>query len=341
MNNLPILPTTVVGSHAKPGWWHKCKDALAKGDWGSEDLEELLRDAVDIAILDQIRAGLDIITDGESRRLDGYVDSFYEAISGIKPRPTTRLEGPWGYDQQTRYEAQDKISVPNGLGIVDEFRYLATNTTKPTKVTCAGPLTFGSRIHPSDKYDSSLSLASEFAQVINAELKELVSAGATFIQIDEPARGNISGKSMAMLFNQATDGVDAKLAYHICFGNRFGHARFKRDYREYFPGALDARADQFVLEFANREMAEIDLWKEWKDQRELGIGLIDVKSFYPETASDVAKRIRTALKFVQVEKAYINPDCGFGWSPRYIAMAKLKAMVDGTKIVRDELNGFK
>ena len=341
MTNLPILPTTVVGSHAKPGWWHKCKDAFSKGEWGSEDLEELLSDAVDMAILDQMRAGLDIITDGESRRLDGYVDSFYDAISGIKSRPITRLAGPWGYDQQTRYEAQDKISVPNGLGIVDEFRYLAKNTSKPTKVTCAGPLTFGSRVHPSDKYDSSLSVASEFAQVINAELKELVSAGATFIQIDEPARGNISGKSMALLFNQATDGVHAKLAYHICFGNRFGHARFKRDYKEYFPGALNARADQFVLEFANREMAEIDLWKEWKDERELGIGLIDVKSFYPETASDVAKRIRTALKFVQVEKAYINPDCGFGWSPRYIAMAKLKAMVDGTKLVRDELNGFK
>ena len=78
MSDLPILPTTVVGSHGKPGWWHACKDLHEQGDWGPYDLEELLSDAVDIAILDQERAGVDIITDGEARRLDGYVDGYYE-----------------------------------------------------------------------------------------------------------------------------------------------------------------------------------------------------------------------------------------------------------------------
>ena len=341
MNKLPLLPTTVVGSHAKPSWWHQCKGLIDTGEWGSQDLSELLDDAVDIAILDQERAGLDIITDGESRRLDGYVDGYYAIIEGIQATEPKRKAGPWGYDQQTRYKATAPIKAPAGLGIVGEYTYLVSKTSLHTKATCAGPLTFGSRIHPANIYKDTVSVAEEFAEVINTELKELVANGATFIQIDEPARGNVTGEEMARLFNKATDGVKAKLAFHICFGNRAGRARFKRSYGDYFPGVLNANADQFVLEFANREMAEIEMWKEWKDDRELGIGLIDVKSFYPETPSDIAKRIRTALKFVRVENAYINPDCGFGWSPRYIANAKLKAMVDGTKLVRDELNGFK
>ncbi len=338
MTDLPILPTTVVGSHAKPGWWHTCKDLFDTGRWGPYDLDELLNDAVDIAILDQERAGIDIITDGESRRLDGYVDGYYRIIEGIRALPVARQAGPWGYDQQTRYEATDRIQAPEGLGIVREFEYLIAHTQKPTKVTCAGPLTFGSRIRPNNVYQDVVEIAEEFAHVINAELKALVDAGARFIQIDEPARGNVTGAEMARLFNMATEGVEAKLAFHICFGNRFGRARFKRSYSNYFPGALEARADQFVLEFASREMAEIEKWRDWDDGRELGAGIVDVKSFYPETPEDVATRLRQVLQHASAEKVYVNPDCGFGWSPRNMAVGKLHALVAGTQIVRDELS---
>ena len=139
MSELPILPTTVVGSHAKPGWWHTCKDLAEAGQWGPYDLGELLDDAADIAILDQERAGVDIITDGEARRLDGYVDGYYNIIEGIRALPVARQAGPWGYDQQTRYEATGKIQAPEGLGIVEEFEYLIAHTQRATKVTCAGP----------------------------------------------------------------------------------------------------------------------------------------------------------------------------------------------------------
>ena len=339
MSEWPILPTTVVGSHGKPGWWHVCKDLHADGQWGPYDLEELLSDAVDVAILDQERAGVDIITDGEARRLDGYVDGYYEIIEGIRALPIARLAGPWGYDQQTRYEAIGHIQAPEGLGIVQEFTYLQAHTSRPTKVTCAGPLTFGSRIRPNNVYKDTVEIAEEFAQVINAELKALVEAGARFIQLDEPARGNVTGAEMARLFNLATEGVQAKLAFHICFGNRFGRSRFKRSYSEYFPGALEARADQFVLEYASREMAEIEKWKDWHDGRELGAGIIDVKSFHPESPEDVAERLRMVLRYAAPEKVYINPDCGFGWNPRNMAVGKLHAMVAGARLVRQELTG--
>lgn len=340
MTALPLIPATVVGSHGKPGWWYLGVKAYEAGELGPADLEELLDDAADTAIRDMERAGLDIITDGEVRRLDGYVDSYYAIIKGIRPIAARRRLGPWGYDQQTRYEAVGQIEVPEGgLGIVREFEYLRDHTTKPTKATCAGPLTFGSRIHPGSVYKGPVEVAERFAEVINAELKGLAAAGAAFIQIDEPARGNVSGQEMARLFNLATEGVQARLAFHICFGNRFGRSRFNRTYRPYLPGLLEARAHQFVLEFAGRELAEIDLWAQASDGRELGAGVVDVKGFYPETPEDVADRIRRILKHWPADKLYVNPDCGFGWSPRAMANAKLRALAAGARLVRRELTG--
>ncbi|MBI2466269.1 MAG: methionine synthase [Candidatus Rokubacteria bacterium] len=336
---LPLIPATVVGSHGKAGWWYVAVKAWEAGELGPADLEEMLDDAADTAIRDMERAGLDIITDGEVRRLDGYVDSYYGIIKGIRPLPVRRKAGPWGYDQQTRYEAVGKIEVPDtGLGIVQEFAYLKAHTTRATKATCAGPLTFGSRIHPGTVYKGVVDVAERFAEVINQELKGLVAAGADFIQIDEPARGNVSGQEMARLFNRATEGVKAKLAFHICFGNRFGRSRFNRTYRPHFPGLLEARSDQFVLEFASRELAELDFVAQYaKEGRELGAGVVDVKGFYPETPEDVADRIRRILKVWPAEKLCVNPDCGFGWNPRGMCNGKITALAAGARIVRKEL----
>jgi 5-methyltetrahydropteroyltriglutamate--homocysteine methyltransferase len=337
---LPLIPSAVVGSHGRPGWWFAAVKALERGEFGPGDLEEMFDDAADTAIRDMERAGVDVITDGEVRRLDGYVDSYYAIIKGIEPLPVRRTAGPWGYDQQTRYEAVGRIATPpGGLGIVREFEYLKGRTTRHTKATCAGPLTFGSRIHPGKVYKDVVDVAERFAEVINAELRGLAAAGAELIQIDEPARGNVSGEEMARLFNLTTDGIGVKLAFHICFGNRFGRSRFQRTYEPYFPGILKSRADQFVLEFASREMAELDLWKRYGEGRELGAGVVDVKGFAQDTAEDVARRIRKVLHVCPAEKLTVNPDCGFGWSPRYMCNQKLSGLAGGAALVRRELTG--
>jgi len=251
-----------------------------------------------------------------------------------------RKAGPWGYDQQTRYETVGRIETPEGgLGIVKEFEYLKAHTAKATKATCAGPLTFGSRIHPGTMYKGVVDVAERFAEVINVELKALVAAGADFIQLDEPARGNVSGEEMARLFNLATAGVKAKLAFHICFGNRFGRSRFSRSYEPYFPGLLKTRADQLVLEFAGRELSEVDLWKRYGEGRELGAGVVDVKGFNQDTPEDVAARIRRVLQVCPAERLTVNPDCGFGWSPRSMCNQKLTALAAGAALVRKELSG--
>jgi 5-methyltetrahydropteroyltriglutamate--homocysteine methyltransferase len=340
MPTLPLIPSSVVGSHGKPSWWFALVKLHEAGEAGPGDLEEMFDDAANTAIRDMETAGIDVITDGEVRRLDGYVDSYYAIIKGIAPLPVRRKLGPWGYDQQTRYEAVGRIEPPpGGLGIIKEFEYLEAHTTRATKATCAGPLTFGSRIHPGKTYKGVVDVAERFAEVINAELKGLVAAGAQWIQIDEPARGNVSGEEMARLFNMATDGVRARLGFHICFGNRFGRSRFPRTYAPYFPGALKARADQFVLEFASREFSELDLWKTYGDGRELGAGVIDVKGFNQDTPEEVARRIRRVLEVCPAEKLTVNPDCGFGWSPRYMCNQKVRALAAGAVLARKELTG--
>jgi len=337
-NTLPLLPTTVIGSYAIPSWLWTAVGEIDKGNYGRTDTQETFDDAVNIAILDQERAGVDIITDGEMRRWY-FVQSFYKRMEGIASDPPLRKVGLYGYDTPPRYHTTGKVTVPDGLGIVEEFKYTKTHTTRPIKVTCPGPLTITIHLRPSEGYADRVELAWEFARVINAELKALVEAGADYIQLDEPSFAVIPGSvgDWVELYNACVEGVDAKLALHVCFGNLGSRPRGKRTYRWMFPELLEARADQLVFEYANREMSEIDLWKEFSVDRELGAGVIDIKSFYVETPDDVAERIRQILEYVPAEKLYISPDCGFFQLPRWLSYLKLEAMVAGTKIVRSEL----
>ena len=286
MSALPILPTSVVGSHGKPGWWFTAVKAWEAEEMGPGDMEEMFDDAVHTAIRDMESAGIDIITDGEVRRTDGYVDTYYRIIKNIAPLPVRRKAGPWGYDQQQRYEAVGRIELPaTGFGLVKDFEFLRANTRRAVKATCAGPLTFGSRIHPGRAYKDVVDVAERFAEVINAELKGLVAAGADFIQLDEPARGNVSGEEMARLFNLATDGVRAKLAFHICFGNRFGRSRFPRSYEPYFPGALKARAGTAR---AARVMKSDQMGSAYRAPEAFGIGAgSSIPTQTPTTRDDV------------------------------------------------------
>jgi len=133
------------------------------------------------------------------------------------------------------------------------------------------------------------------------------------------------------------EGVKAKIAYHVCFGNLMSRPRGKRTYRPLFPAVLEAKCHQFVFEYANREMAEIDLWREVGVDREVACGVVDVKSFYVETPEDVAERLRLCAKHVPVEKLSAVPDCGFFPVPRWLAAQKIQRLVAGARLFRKEL----
>jgi 5-methyltetrahydropteroyltriglutamate--homocysteine methyltransferase len=229
------------------------------------------------------------------------------------------------------------------LGLVAEYEYARARTDKPLKVPCPGPFTLAGRIKPGSIYKDRIDVAYALSEIINHELKALVKAGASFIQLDEPSyavhsRVN-SPEAFVKLFNATVEGVDARIGLHLCFGNFAGRPIAKRTYRPLFPHILDVNAHQLALEFANRELAELELWKEFPSDKELAAGLVDVKNYYIETPDDVAERIRRVLEVVEPDKLTITPDCGFSQTARWAARAKLKAMVEGTKIVRAELLG--
>jgi 5-methyltetrahydropteroyltriglutamate--homocysteine methyltransferase len=338
---LPLIPTSVIGSYAWPSWLHLALKAAQNGDIGEEDMLETQNDAVDTALRDQEDAGVDIVTDGEMRRVGFFTAEFYSHISGLSEVGQKRKSGVAGHDQREKYQAIEALNSPHGLGLLEEYNYVKMRTHRPIKMPIPGPFTLAGRIQPGGIYKDRMDVSYALAEIINRELKTLVAAGVTFIQIDEPSYAVHSSTpaEFVKLFNQTVAGVNAKIGVHLCFGNFVGRPVAKRTYRPLFPHILDMNAHQFALEFANRELSELGLWKEFSSDKELAAGLVDVKNYYVETAEDVAERIRETLKFVPAEKLTVTPDCGFSQTARWAARIKLKAMVEGTKIVRRELAG--
>lgn len=337
----PLLPTSVIGSYAWPAWLHTALVAAQRGEYGPADMRETQDDAVDLALRDQEEAGVDIVTDGEMRRVGFFTAEFYGHLTGLRELPPQRKVGIPGHDQRESYQIEAPIEAPKGLGLLDEFAYVRTRTQRPIKMPCPGPYTLAGRLKPGAIYKDRVEVAFALAAIINAELKALVAAGATFIQIDEPSYAvhASSPRTFVELFNATVQGVEARIGIHLCFGNYVGRPVARRTYRPLFPHILDVHADEFALEFANREMAEIDLWREFASDKTLAAGLVDVKNYYVETPEDVAARIRIALAHVAPEKLCVVPDCGFSQTARWASRAKLMAMVEGTRIVRSELAG--
>jgi 5-methyltetrahydropteroyltriglutamate--homocysteine methyltransferase len=340
---LPLLPTTVIGSHAIPGWMWTALKADEAGEYGPTDRRELFDDAVRLAILDQTEAGVDVITDGEMRRWY-FVQGFYGKMEGLEPVGVLRKQGVYGYDSAPRYRPVARVSAPHGLGLVEEFTYLKQQAHgHAIKATCPGPLTLTIHIQLRDAgvYKDRLELAWEFAGLINRELRALDEAGAEFIQLDEPSFAIIPGTQQGWvdLFNACVEGVKAKVSLHVCFGNLGSRPRGKREYGWMFPDLLNARCQQFSFEFANREMKEEAIYQAAHIDREFAVGVVDVKSFWVEPPEEIAGRIRTFLQYVPPERLWITPDCGFFQLPRWLCVLKLRNMVAGARIVRAELTG--
>src|ERR687884_2078559 len=135
MNELPILTATVIGSWSFPGWYAKfCADVAREPQhFGPEDRAEAVRDAVRLAVDDQLRAGADLITDGEMQRVDFNL-GFYDHLTGIQPLPQARRWGPPAHDQRSRYLCVAPVDAPHGLGIVGEYKRLRSLSTAPAKV---------------------------------------------------------------------------------------------------------------------------------------------------------------------------------------------------------------
>ena len=328
----PLLPTAVIGSYSMPEWLKRAKNDYLQRRVSRHDLDEM-HDAVRKgAIKDQEIAGIDIVSDGELQR-DNMIDYFAERMPGVQIDLGSKR---FYYDY---YDSTVRSKLATGsLGLVDEARILRRFTDRRMKVTISGPHTLVKRIQ-NQHYPSEEAFALDLARVLNLELRELVRAGVTDLQIDEPYYSGFPEDLPWAIraVNAMVDGVDAHLTLHICYGNRYGKPSWEGSYRYLFPTIGEAKVQAISLEFARRGDEDLQLFEQFKVPFTVGLGTIDVKTHDVESPAVVADRIRRALKILPAERLTINPDCGLVHLPREVAFMKLCAMVEGTRLVRQEL----
>jgi 5-methyltetrahydropteroyltriglutamate--homocysteine methyltransferase len=337
------IRTTVVGSYPFPGWLELC--GLHLDELGPDDLEEALRDAVTVAVTDQVRAGLDVVTDGEQGRFDFNL-SFYAYLDGLElEREPRRRFGPPAHDQRGRHRIVGELRAPKGLGVVEEFERLRelAPAGPELKASVPGPYTLAGRIVPSGDYPDRWAIAEALVAPVQDELVRLVEAGCSVVTVDEPSMSCYAYKKdtarLVDLFNRTVQPVVGRcyLGTHLCFGNYKGRAASKRRYAPMFPAFLGLAVDELHLEMASRELSELELIGTITAEKDVAIGVVDVKSTYLETPEDVEERIRACLEHAPPEKLAIAPDCGLSQTARWAARAKLEAMVEGARRVRATL----
>ena len=345
-----FLGTTVIGSYSLPSWLeHACAHLE---HFGRADREELVEDAVTVAIRDQLAAGLDVITDGEQTRLDFNLSfyGFLENIEVLEDRP--RRFGPPAHDQRGRYRIAGELAAPKGLGAVADFRRLQRlcaalvpegRDAPVLKASVPGPYTLAGRLAPCDRYPDRYAVTEALLPVVRSELEALVEAGCRELAVDEPSMSCYAHREdparLTDIFNRTvgTVGERCRLSTHLCFGNYRGHAVGPRSYRPLFPAFLDLEVEEIHVEMANREFAELSLISTLAERFHVAVGIVDVKSYYIETLEDIAERTRRCLEHLAPERLSLAPDCGLSQTARWAARRKLAALVEGVRRVGREL----
>jgi 5-methyltetrahydropteroyltriglutamate--homocysteine methyltransferase len=306
----------------------------------SADRQELFDDYCQLAIYDQEAAGLDILTDGEHRRL-GWIEGITGSMPGIKMRPALRKLGAIGWDMLPVYEVQRPLDdIESIWDYASEYRFLRERTDRRPKIGLPGPYGITTELDFSPVYRNRRDCAEALVPAIRRNIQDLVAAGCDYIQIEEPltpshAAEDRTAENLVDLVNKVVDGISGcTFVVHICFGSFRRLPYAKRTYRWLFPALLDANVHGFSLEFGAREMAEIDLVGKWDRERILSAGLIDIKTHYSETPEDIIERVRTCLEYRDPERLEISTDCGLRRVPRYLAISKMSAAAEAARRLR-------
>jgi len=339
-----LMPTSLVGSYAQPDWLIDRKKLAGRFPphvraaqlWrvDPEWLEEAQDDATVLAIRDQERAGLDIITDGEMRR-ESYSNRFATALEGVDvENPGTALDRSGHPNPVPRVTG--KIHRKHPVQVRD-LEFLRANTDRLVKVTIPGPYTMSQQAQ-NDFYESVETMSLDYAAAVNEEIKDLFRAGADLVQIDEPymqARPEKAREYGLNALNRALEGVEGKTATHLCFGYAVIIHERPEGY-SFLPELDAAHVDQISIETAQSSLDCRVL--ETLSSKTIILGVIDLSTDQVETPAVVAQRIRRALPYVDKERVIVAPDCGMKYLPRAAAFAKLQAMVAGAALVRSELS---
>lgn len=330
-----LLPTAVVGSYSVPEWLERLKTDYYQRRISAQHLSEIHDVAIKAALKDQELAGVDIVSDGELRR-DNDIDYLLARIPGVDIPHRAKTDYFDYYDAEVRRPLPESEGI--ALGLAADFAFTRAHTDRPVKFSLTGPFSLSRRVR-NTAYADPADLVRALAQWLNAQARELVAAGASLLQIDEPfLAGYPEAVDLAIeAVNIVTAGVPVTWALHVCYGNRYARPLWEGHYDFLFPAVLAADVDQLVLEFARKGPGDLKLFRQHDWGRGVGLGVIDVKTTQVESGDVVAARIRRALEFVPADRLVINPDCGLRHLPAETARAKLRALVAGTAMVRDEL----
>jgi 5-methyltetrahydropteroyltriglutamate--homocysteine methyltransferase len=342
---LMLFPTSLVGSYPQPDWLID-RASLAKQMPPRVRAKELWRvdpdrldaaqdDATIVAIRDQERAGLDIVTDGEQRR-ESYSNRFATALDGVdldNPGKTPNRTG--GFTIVPRITGAIRRRHPVE---VRDVEFLRASTHRKIKITVPGPFTMAQQCED-HHYKDEAALALDYAAAVNAEIKDMFAAGADVVQLDEPwmqARPDKAKAYGLAALDRALKGVTGTTAIHLCFGYA-QMVKSKPSGYSFLPELEQSAAQQISIEAAQPKL-DLAVLKELPSKTII-LGVIDLSDLTVETPQVVAERIRRALPHVPAERIVIAPDCGMKYLPRDVAFGKMKAMADGAAIVRRELTG--
>jgi 5-methyltetrahydropteroyltriglutamate--homocysteine methyltransferase len=340
-----LFPTSLVGSYAQPDWLIN-REMLGKQMppriralelWrvGPEWLEQAQDDATLLAIREQERAGLDILTDGEMRR-ESYSNRFATALDGLD------VEHPGTITSRSGRS----VSVPRIVGKIQrkhpvqvrDMKFLRANTDRQTKITVPGPFTMTQQAVNS-YYKDEESAALDYAAAVNEEIKDLFAAGADVVQIDEPylqAYPEKARRYALPVLRRALEGVQGTTAVHTCFGYAALVNGRPAGY-SFLAELADSPANQISIETAQCSL-DCSVLKDLSGKKII-LGVLDLSTHEIETPEAVAARIRRALPFVKADQLIIAPDCGLKYLPREVAFGKMRSMAEGAGVIRAELSG--
>jgi 5-methyltetrahydropteroyltriglutamate--homocysteine methyltransferase len=341
-----LMPTTVVGSLPQPDWLVDKEIMLSSKPprvrlasvWRVPDpyLEEAQDDATYIAVREQERVGLDVVSDGEIRR-ESYFNRFATALDGIDIDNPAEVEGRHNTRQIVPRVVRE-IRRDRPVQVRD-VEYLRAITERPIKITMPGPFTM-MRLAKDEHYGDKRALLMAYAVAVNEEAHELKAAGADIVQLDEPFVESFVEDAAEFAvggIDRALEGIEGTTVVHLCFG--YGHhVEVEKPNRYSFLAPLnECCATQISIEAAQPRLdpSMLDLLPD----KQVMFGVLDLKDHTVETPEIVAERLRSALEHIEPERLVVAPDCGMKYLPRDVAYAKLQAMVDGRNLVRAEIKG--
>jgi 5-methyltetrahydropteroyltriglutamate--homocysteine methyltransferase len=360
-----ILPTTITGSYPRPQWFtEELRGRGFKDAMGDSRFREQYLDAVSCLVREQEMAGLDIVTDGDSRfdlTVGGKSWFFYviERLRGITGHVDRATGAGWrglppGHILREVMEAYQPGIV--GEAIADhQLQYAAL--FKTAQRLSARPVKFGTisaqtlvRMLVNRHYASDHDLVNAIGDVLNAQLKELATAGCRVIQIEEPqhhiatANGTATDKDLEFYteaVNREIAGVDTEIWLHTCWGNPNQQPMHweRPSYERALPYLLATNADILTLECASTNGRDLPLLKKFPTDKKIAVGVVNHSTAAVEPPEFVAGLVRKALEYVPPERLILASDCGFGREglSRRIAFYKSVAINLGANIVRREL----